>query len=768
MKLLDLGSNWRPSRGFIQSKMKLPRYRRLKLETFPRGFDGSRIDVWLGDKLAHAIGELVESSLAERMDLLSSHKECQIKASDCSSTFCKLYGASSLYVAQRARMAKRREIYQLFHLAVLKKILLEVDRQLAQLFNSDPGVGGFDHRAERLWLYRRGHKRLRYLVAHDVLNLVRGLDRRSRKRRKSLLALSWPVAEELLFNPLLQIGHLDCEESFLECYPLALCRADRFRAMELVIKELVGPWLPESCRETPEPLDLDRLKALPLRADKGELAGYAEVEAFLRQVVSAREYRRGKQSWLDYPPNLVRLFDHGSEAHQRSPWHHPHWNRYQEELLHRLEYLLTKADLLQPLLASVCLRRIYPELGRRGTPGLLLDFLLGKRSQQEVISALEKLEEIPNLQAFENTLSRARGEMLNATAGVRHRWLMEALEGYGRLRRDLKLAWQAYRAMDNFRLLEDGEHLELSRANGLLQDFSLEGKDPDTVAGHVIIKADLRGSTELIAGMNKNGINPATYFSRNLFSPLNTLLETYGAEKVFLEGDAAILMILDYAGDPRLVVARACGLAVELISLVNKRNRENRLRGLPELELGVGVAYEAQPPTYLFDEEPGEEPRKRKITISPAIHRADRLSSSNLSKDLLERLPRVEPKGWGVEVVVLEDSANPVAKQGELRRYNVNGVELDAAAFNHLKLEMALKTLPAEAVGGAPGDCYHLGRFTDDSDVTRWLVLREAKIRQWDGKQLSVPDGDQAPSFYEVVTIPELAKKIRDLCTGKA
>ncbi len=87
----------------------------------------------------------------------------------------------------------------------------------------------------------------------------------------------------------------------------------------------------------------------------------------------------------------------------------------------------------------------------------------------------------------------------------------------------------------------------------------------------------------------------------------------------------------------------------------------------------------------------------------------------NLPRDFLSALQQEKPDGWGVEVVMLEDSANPVSKGSELRRYNVNGVELDAAAFAHLKQEVAMKTVPAEKVGGYRGDCYHLGRFPDKS-----------------------------------------------------
>lgn len=766
MGILDITA-WRPSREFLLEHLKPPRRKRLKLETFPRGLDGARIDAWLGEELEHAIAELVEVSLANRMQTLQIGGAGAMDSGTATSRFQQAYGVAAMAAAQRARGAMRREIYQLFHLAVVKRILLTLDRQL-DLWNEDeegaleagvPGTGGLS-RAERLRQFRRCRSRLRYLAVHDVLGILHSLDRVTRKRRKSILALSWPVAEELLFNPLLQLGELGCEENFLELYPLVLLEPDRFREMERAVLEPLREWLPEYCVERPPILDAQSLKSLPLRQDKGELAGYAQVEAYLRRVMVPQEYQERRLCWLDRPGNLVRLLGGDRKGKGSGPWRHARWPAFQRALFEEVEHNLDREGLLEPLLASIRLRRIYPELGRRGAPALILDYLLGRRSRQELVSALDKLEEIPNLSAYQSTLSRARRELRQAPPSRRQRWLVQALEGYATLRRDLKLAWEAYHAMDGFRLLDTQGDIRLSRANGLLQDFSPDVEERGAVRAHVIIKADLRGSTELIAGMNRAGINPAAYFTRNLFEPLNTLLKVFGAEKVFLEGDAAILIIADQGDGRGLLVARACGFAQELIALVADRNRENRHLGLPELELGVGIAFEEGAPTYLFDE-------GRKITISPAIHRADRLSSSDLPHGFLELLPGERPEGWGVEEVMVRETANPVAKEPKLRRYNVNGIELDAAAFGRLRQEMALKTVKAEEPGGVRGDRYHLGRFSDDSGKSRWLVVREAPLRSWDGRELTARDGGGEARFYEVVASPDLARRIRHSLVGK-
>ncbi|RTZ80734.1 MAG: hypothetical protein DSZ01_01795, partial [Gammaproteobacteria bacterium] len=378
MGILDLHGSWKPSREFLLEHMKLPRCKPLKLESFPRGLDGARIDVWLGDPLNRAIEELVQASLAKRMQMLQIAGAHAVGSTDISKSFRESYGEAALAVAQRARAAMRRELYQLFHLAVVKQILLTLDHQLSTWADESEGtldLGGVPgrnagSRVEQLRQFRRYQQRLRFLVAHDVLGIMHSLDRVARKRRKSILAMSWPVAEEILFNPLLQLGTLDCEENFLELYPLVLMDADRFRRMDQVLLSELSEWLPDCCAGAPPPLDPEELKSLPLRQDKGELAGYAQVEAFLRQVISAKEYQEGRGSWLDHPRNLVRLFGGEQKGGGSGPWRHPRWAAFQEELIERVERGLEQRGLLEPLLASMRLRKIYPDLGRRGSPRL--------------------------------------------------------------------------------------------------------------------------------------------------------------------------------------------------------------------------------------------------------------------------------------------------------------------------------------------------------------------------------------------------------------
>ncbi len=89
---------------------------------------------------------------------------------------------------------------------------------------------------------------------------------------------------------------------------------------------------------------------------------------------------------------------------------------------------------------------------------------------------------------------------------------------------------------------------ELSRANKSLYEFLHpdEGQvADDPIVNHVVIKADVRGSTGITKDLLARGMNPASHFSMNLHEPVKRMLERYGAANVFIEGDAIILAIYE-------------------------------------------------------------------------------------------------------------------------------------------------------------------------------------------------------------------------------
>jgi len=88
-------------------------------------------------------------------------------------------------------------------------------------------------------------------------------------------------------------------------------------------------------------------------------------------------------------------------------------------------------------------------------------------------------------------------------------------------------------------------------------------------------------------------MNAASYFSLNFYDPVNKLLAKYGATKVFLEGDAIIVALLEHEGANNLASAALrpgvgdCEPAAEYNELLERS-------GLPPIEVGLGIAYRVQ------------------------------------------------------------------------------------------------------------------------------------------------------------------------------
>jgi hypothetical protein len=235
------------------------------------------------------------------------------------------------------------------------------------------------------------------------------------------------------------------------------------------------------------------------------------------------------------------------------------------------------------------------------------------------------------------------------------------------------------RALEKINLISNGKLRNLSSLNGTLYEFLLQGEKESSsekpVIRHVILKADVRDSSRLTRSLLQREMNPASYFSLNFYDPVNKLLAKYGATKVFVEGDAVILAILEHEGDPALSVARACVLAREMMEIVGGYNHLLQRAGLPSLELGIGISFQDSSPMYLLDGD-------HRIMISDALNESDRLSSCD---------KRIRKAMHGItvpfNVYEFRASENPDA---ELMRYNVGGIRISEAAFNRLREELSL------------------------------------------------------------------------------
>jgi hypothetical protein len=252
----------------------------------------------------------------------------------------------------------------------------------------------------------------------------------------------------------------------------------------------------------------------------------------------------------------------------------------------------------------------------------------------------------------------------------------------------------------------------------------------ERVLRHVILKADVRDSSRLTRSLMEKGMNAASYFSLNFYEPVNKLLTKYGAAKVFLEGDAIILALLEREGDAMLGVSRACVLAWEILTLMRGCNEMLERSGLPPLEIGLGIAFQDSPPLYLMDGE-------RRIMISDAINESDRLSSCG--KRVRKRLAS-EAGIFQVYTVQIAGSENAEASTEELTiNYNVGGICLSEAAFQKLQQEVALTPWHNNLNGPWVDEKrqFFVATVPLANGVFRKIAIRKSRIAQVDVRDFS-------------------------------
>jgi hypothetical protein len=221
------------------------------------------------------------------------------------------------------------------------------------------------------------------------------------------------------------------------------------------------------------------------------------------------------------------------------------------------------------------------------------------------------------------------------------------------------------------------------------------------------------------------------------------LLPRYAATKVFLEGDAMILAIVEHEGDARGAnsVARACCLAREMIEGVRGVNDRAAQNDLPLLEFGIGICFQPNAPLYLMD---GERP----IMISKALNESDRLSScSKLAKQMLTQKSRF----FNVFVLqLLPDSDSPGAEEF-LMHYNVQGIEINELAFDKLcqELSMTRVELSLPLLGQPESVEFFCGSSPLGSAQFQKIVVRRGRVPQLNPKDLRIVEYTDR-YYYEV------------------
>jgi hypothetical protein len=422
--------------------------------------------------------------------------------------------------------------------------------------------------------------------------------------------------------------------------------------------------------------------------------------------------------------------------------------------------LLQSEGILSHVIASYEAVPLLAEYAPRVNPQQLKNALIFREEAERV----EKI--IAEGRLHSDRLFAAVGRVASCRGSERNRFAARLLHDLFCYHRDLRGLEAVSAGFDSINLVSDDKVRKLSTLNGMLYEFlPPEDQKPaeDRVLHHVILKADVRDSSRLTRSLMEKGMNAASYFSLNFYGPVNKLLAKYGATKVFLEGDAIIVALLEREGEAMLSVGRTCVLAWEIVNLLREYNELLERSGLPQMEVGLGIAYQDSPPLYLMDGE-------HRIMISDAINDSDRLSSC--SKQVRKK---IAPDAGVFQVYSVQiggagnnnnnDSASAEAGAEEMRlNYNVGGICLSEAAFHKLQQEISLSSCAAnsgepEFAGLFTGPWideqreFFLGTVPIANGVFRKIAIRKNRIAQVDVRDLSILHWTDR-WYYEVCANP--------------
>jgi len=440
--------------------------------------------------------------------------------------------------------------------------------------------------------------------------------------------------------------------------------------------------------------------------------------------------------YLNEPGNANRLFDASSGSEGEAP--------IRAHLLSRLLDRLEQSDILYHVLASYEIRPIASEY----CPPVHLQQLRKALVSKEELKQVEQvIKQVPakklSLKTIEELAKKIRRYSREEMQGLVQRFATD----FFRLRRDRRDSEHLTTCMERINLVTTEKVRELSRLNNRLYECVLPDEArpaQDNVVSHVIIKADVRGSTKMTQDLLSRGLSPASHFSLNLHEPVKKLLDRYSAKKVFIEGDAIILAIFETESTVACArpVAKACILSRQMLTVCNSYNERASSSDLPALELGLGVAFQGSAPTYWTDGD-------SRIMISKALNLSDRLSGC---AKLAKRMLAGQKSHFSVfQFLNTMEGASAEELDEFLVRYNMNGIELNEEGFQKLSEEISLDSIETKL--DKPWGKENVTLFYGEvplGESVELLVIRKGYARQLlpDGKIAGVSEH----CYYEVCT----------------
>ncbi len=471
-------------------------------------------------------------------------------------------------------------------------------------------------------------------------------------------------------------------------------------------------------------------------------------------------------AWIKQASNAEILFDFSatrarerSLKKQKGPQKEVSALKQQAKEQYRmLMFFYNKLDalgIIKKISAAYEIRPICPKYCPPILPKFILQFMTDSANRKIIKDRLRSMEEATGTPFPIDPLRRCRKRVKRLRPIQKKEYLIRFFKGFFRYQRDCENYEFMKTAMDMIHLLKDEKQIKLSRVNHTLYEFLVPeelSSHEKPVINHTIIKADIRGSTDIVHEMKVKQLNPASYFSLNMFDPITEVLPEYDAFKVFIEGDAMILGIYEREETPQgwYGVARACGLALQILSIIKRYNLKNKKHGLPLLEIGVGITFSNTSPTLFFDGD-------LQIMISSAINIADRLSGC--SKQVRQKLAAKDMVFSNHVFQSASDEDVAATSDDIFLRYNVNGIELHPTAFQKLSREIKLRQVALQ-IPNVQKEKFFTGTFPTTSGRHQRLIIREgtiARVRKADLSFLS----NSNEKFYEICTHPQIYESFK-------
>ena len=582
-------------------------------------------------------------------------------------------------------------------------------------------------------------------VSKEIFEYLLEAQKQLKERREANYGAQSLLKEDIFINPILHVENQNDAYFMLEQYVLLGNRIDdpdKYDVLLQLIIEILGRIRISQKRERDEKVSPDGAGETTEKQSELEnlkvdswireienidlLVNYFKTNAEIQEIKSKRNHDKDE---------LRRLESMASE---------------QKKIFNAFYEKFRQKKLLPRIIASYEMKAIYQEYCPPLVPQQVLQYFISSEARKSVAAHLKRLKVYYGKSVSLVTLKKAMMKMGRLKVQQRHEYFLQFLKGFFRYHRDLQNFNLLKKALDRINLVVDEKTIALSKTNNTLYEFLLRHEqvfelDTKPVTSHVIMKADVRGATIITKQLDESGLNPASYFSLNFFNPISEIVSQYGALKVFIEGDAIILAILERKDDEagKYCVSRACGLAINMLNVIQKYNAKSKKYNLPILELGVGICYQHAPPAYLLD-------GKKRIMISPAINLADRLSSCNKT---LRRVFAKNDKAFNLYVYQSKTADGKALSEDEIiLRFNVNGIELNEAGFKKLTSEIDLKTINC-LIPEMQKDpiIIHTGKFPLVTGSFQSLIIREDWVQELNPVDLKIL-GKVNRKYYEVCT----------------